>query len=100
MMPQACRPRDRRTSPRRAGPQLENRPARPSASPLLAPKHLVQLDLEPHREAVVQDPLGEDASLQLAVRRREQHLAALCEVQLLDLLLCPLVVGTVADDEL
>ena len=53
---------------------LDAAPALPPR--LIAPEHLVKLHLEPHRQAIFDDPLGELARGQLLRARREQHLAA------------------------
>src|SRR5215469_11679287 len=66
----------------------------------VAPQVLVQLDLEAHRQAIREDPVGKIASGELLVARREEHGAALGQRQLRQLGAAPLVIVTVADDEL
>src|SRR6187455_2218958 len=66
----------------------------------IAPQHLVKLQLEPHRQAICEDPVGELPCRQLLGARREQHLAACGKAARFDLRPAPLVVGTIADHEL
>src|SRR5215469_7159129 len=66
----------------------------------VAPQVLVQLDLEAHGQAIREDPVGKIASGELLVARREEHGAALGQRQLRQLGAAPLVIVTVADDEL
>src|SRR6266436_10080522 len=66
----------------------------------IAPQILVQLDLEPHRQPILQNPIRELAGGQLLVTRGEQHRAARIQSELTQLLPTPLVVAAAADDEL
>src|SRR6185437_277453 len=66
----------------------------------VAPKVLVQLDLEAHRQPVLEDPVGELSGGQLLVARREEHGAAAFQPVLAEFRAAPLVVAAVADHEL
>src|SRR5215469_14788135 len=66
----------------------------------VAPQVLVQLDLEAHRQAIREDPVGEITRGELLVARRKEHGAALRQCHLAELCAAPLVIATVADDEL
>src|ERR1700722_880341 len=73
---------------------------RASLARYIAPQHLVELQLEAHRQTVGQDPIGERGRRYLRVARREQHLAPLAQGMLLEICLAPVVVLARADHEL
>ena len=50
-----------------------------SSARLLAPQHLVQLQLEADRQPIVEHPLREGRRRQLSMRRREQHFTEFVE---------------------
>jgi hypothetical protein len=67
---------------------------------LVVPQELVQLHLEPHRQPVRHDPVGQRARVELVLARREQHLAAFVQAVLGEHRARPVVVGPVAQHEL
>src|SRR5690348_16852653 len=66
----------------------------------VAPEVLVQLDLEAHRQAILEDPLGQLAGGQLLVARGKEHGTAVGKGELAQLRTTPVIVGAIADDEL
>src|SRR4029077_14800330 len=66
----------------------------------VAPEVLVKLDLEAHRQAVLEDPVRQLPRRLLLVARGEQHRAAGRQRELTQLRAAPLVVGAATDHEL
>src|ERR1700726_2502625 len=66
----------------------------------VAPEIFVQLDLQAHRQPVLEYPVGELARRELLMTRRKQHRAAGRKAELAQLLATPLVVAAAADHEL
>src|SRR5579864_1887244 len=66
----------------------------------VAPEVLVELDLEAHRQAILEYPIGQVVRRQLLVARRKKNRTAVGKRELAQLRTTPLVVRTIADDEL
>ena len=60
----------------------------------------MQLDLEPHRQSVGEDPLRKLPGILTALARGKQHFASVGQGVLPEAVSCPFIVRTVADDEL
>src|SRR5205823_7511743 len=65
----------------------------------IAPQVFVQLDLQAHRQPVLEYPVSELARRELLMTRRKQHRAAGREGELAQLGATPLVVAAAADHE-
>src|SRR3984893_263116 len=66
----------------------------------VAPEIFMQLDLQAHRQPVLEYPVGELARRELLMTRRKQHRAAGGKGELAQLAATPLVVAAAADHEL
>src|SRR5260370_7475061 len=66
----------------------------------VAPEIFMQLDLQAHRQPVLEYPVGELARRELLMTRRKQHRAAGRKGELAQLAATPLVVAAAADHEL
>src|ERR1700722_20331932 len=66
----------------------------------IAPQNLVELNLEAHRQAILENPVREVARGQLLVARRKQHGTPGIEAELAQLGATPLVVRTPTNNKL
>src|SRR3979409_1366197 len=82
----------------------DNNPTAADPSTLLprhvAPEIFVQLDLQAHRQPILEYPVGELARRELLMTRRKQHRAAGRKAELAQLAATPLVVAAAAEHEL
>ena len=66
----------------------------------ITPEVFVQLDLHPHRQLVLQHPVGQLGGVLLSIAGCEQHLAAFVQFMLINDIQRPLVIKPAADHEL
>src|ERR1700738_832477 len=87
-----------------ARPPANNTTPAPEPSTLLprhiAPEVFVQLDLQAHRQPVLEYPVGELARRELLMTRRKQHRGVGRQSEIAQLAATPFVVAAAADHEL